>query len=372
MKHVLSSLVVVFSLQACVLRIPGLSIGGGGPSSPSSAGSGSGSSGSATSSSSNRSSGSAASAAVAKPPSKWATSTDEEFAAMLAPEYLGQLHQVTALEKKPSGTTVTGTMGFEADDVSEVQRREEALRWKKFPRSSDFDIAVCKAVFVEHDGLPEEDDDVKRLCDGGSFAGSEALQYWAKGYIKFETLVEQVKDAGKAKALRTEFARRAGWKREGFRVHDSARWSSRLVEVPMTQWTYRTLRFTNAYAKKHGLDAALVADLDKAMASAPRTECVMRPGIFVKPYQGGSSYGATSFDYPDYREAKVVECSQAKAIKTSASDLKAMGKLTPIVGTKWLAVQPKGEWNVRRNDLGIILNQWQSADAYWEREVAYR
>ncbi|MBM4780307.1 MAG: hypothetical protein GQE15_21610 [Archangiaceae bacterium] len=370
MKRVLSSLVILVGLQACVLRLPGISIGTQGVSTPSSTGRSSVASTGSTSSSSQGSSSS--SAPAARPNSIWATSSDEAFAAMLAPEYLGTLHEITALEKKPAGTVAVGKMGFEPGDVSEVERREEALRWKKFPGSNDLDVAVCKAVFVEHDGLPETDEDVKRLCKDGRFAGSEALVYWAKGYVKFEMLVEQVKDAAKAKALRTEFARRAGWKREGFRVHDSSRWASRLVEVPMTEWTYRTLRFASTYAKKHGLDAAVLADLDKAMASVARTECVMRPGIFVKQYEGGSTYGAPYFDYPDYREATVVDCKKVKGLVTAAGDKKALPDLKPIVGTKWLAVQPKGGWKVNRNDLGVILNQWQDADAYWEREVAYR
>ncbi len=348
--------VLAVSSQACMIRVPGLNLGALGVSSSSAGGSSS----------------TESAPLIAKPNSVWATSSDEAFAALLAPEYLGTLHEITALEKKPAGTVAVGKMGFEPGDVSEVERREEALRWKKFPRSDDLDIAVCKAVFVEHDGLPETDEDVKRLCKEGRFAGSEALVYWAKGYVKFEMLVEQVKDAAKAKALRTEFARRAGWKREGFRVHDSSRWASRVVEVPMTDWTYRTLRFASTYAKKHGLDAAVVSDLEKAMVSVPRTECVMRPGIFVKPYEGGSTYGAPYFDYPDYREATVVDCKKTKALVTAAADKKALPELRPIVGTKWLAVQPQGAWKVNRNDLGVILNQWQSADAYWEREVAYR
>ncbi len=368
MKRVLSSLVILVGLQACVLRLPGISIGTPGVSTSTrsnvAASTGGSSGGQSTSSSS--------SAPAARSNSVWATSSDEAFAALLAPEYLGTLHEITALEKKPSGTVAVGKMGFERSDVSEVDRREEALKWKKFPSSNDFDIAVCKAVFVEHNGLPETDEDVKRLCKDGRFAGSEALVYWAKGYVKFEMLVEQVKDAAKAKALRTEFARRAGWKREAFTVHDSSRWASRLVEVPMTDWTYRTLRFASTYAKKHGLDAAVVGDLEKAMASVARTECVMRPGIFVKQYEGGSSYGAPYFDYPDYREATVVDCKKVKGLVTAAADKKALPDLKPIVGTKWLAVQPQGAWKVNRNDLGVILNQWQSADAYWEREVAYR
>lgn len=372
MKRVFSSLVILLGLQACVLRLPGISIGTQGVSTPSSTSRSSGGGSGETASTSASSSSSSSVVAAAKPTSIWATASDEDFAAMLAPEYLGQLHEITSLEKKPSGTVAVGKMGFEPGDVREVERREEAVRWKKFPSSNDLDIAVCKAVFIEHDGLPENDEDVRRLCKEGRFAGSEALVYWAKGYVKFEMLVEQVKDAAKAKALRTEFARRAGWKREGFRVHDSSRWASRLVEVPMNQWTYRTLRFASTYAKKHGLDAALVSELDKAMASAARTECVMRPGIFVKPYEGGSTYGAPYFDYPDYREATVVDCKKAKSIVTAAADKKALPELRPIVGTKWLAVQPQGTWKVNRNDLGIILNQWQSADAYWEREVEYR
>lgn len=370
MKRVLSSVVILVGLQACVLRLPGISIGTQGVSTSSS----STRSNAATTSSAASSTSSASSSAPAavKPSSIWATSSDEAFAAMLAPEYLGTLHEITALEKKPSGTVAVGKMGFERSDVSEVDRREEALKWKKFPGSNDYDVAVCKAVFVEHDGLPETDEDVKRLCKDGRFAGSEKLVYWAKGYVKFEMLVEQVKDPEKAKALRTEFARRAGWKREGFTVHDTSRWASRLVEVPMTEWTYRTLRFASTYAKKHGLDAAVVAELDKAMASVARTECVMRPGIFVKQYEGGSTYGAPYFDYPDYREATVVDCKKVKSLVTAAADKKALPELRPIVGTKWLAVQPQGAWKVNRNDLGVILNQWQSADAYWEREVAYR
>lgn len=368
MKRVFSSLVILFGLQACVLRLPGITLGTQGGSTSSSSSSRSNIVGSSSSSGGSSSS----SAPAAKPNSIWATSSDEQFAEMLAREYVGTLHDITGLEKKPAGTVAVGKMGYEPGDVSEVDRREEALRWKKFPRSSDLDIAVCKAVFIEHDGLPETDEDVKRLCKDGSFAGSEALVFWAKGYVKFEMLVEQVKDPAKAKVLRTEFARRAGWKREGFRVHDSSRWASRLVEVPATEWTYRTLRFASTYAKKHGLDGTVVADLEKAAGSVARTECVTRPGIFVKQYEGGSTYGAPYFDYPDYREATVIDCKKAKAIVTAAADKKALPELKPIVGTKWLAVQPQGAWKVNRNDLGVILNQWQNADAYWEREVAYR
>lgn len=371
MKRVLSSLVILVGLQACVLRLPGITLGTPGVSTPSSS-SRSSVANSSASSSSGSGFASSSSAPAAKPNSIWATSSDEQFAEMLAREYVGTLHEITGMEKKPSGKVAIGKMGYEPGDVSEVSRREEALRWKKFPGSNDFDVAVCKVVFVEHDGLPETDEDVKRLCKDGRFAGSEALVYWAKGYVKFEMLVEQVKDAAKAKALRTEFARRAGWKREGFTVHDSSRWASQLVEVPMTEWTYRTLRFASTYAKKHGLDATVVAELDKATGSVARTECVMRPGIFVKQYEGGSTYGAPYFDYPDYREATVVDCKKVKSLVTAAADKKALPELKPIVGTKWLAVQPQGAWKVNRNDLGVILNQWQSADAYWEREVAYR
>ncbi len=345
-------------LSACVVRLPGLSLGGL-------------SSTSSSEPSVERSGGAPGSAEEPSPAenSVWAKASDADFAAMLAPEYFGQLHQITAIESRPSGNVAVGTMGYSPSDVPVVERRQKSLVAKKYPGSFDLDLATCKAVFVDYEGLSETDEDVKRLCSGtGRFAGSERLTALMHNLLEFDALVDAVPDAAKAKALRTEMARRLGFKRDAFIVHGAGRWSTRLTEVPVTEWTYRTLRFAQAYVQKHQLDPALGAAFASALSTVNKTECVTRRGIFVRQYQGGSSYGEPYFEYPDYREPTPVPCPTANAIKTSKDDFATLPALRPIVGKKWVAVKPSGGWEVHRNDLGIILNQWRTADAYWERE----
>lgn len=297
--------------------------------------------------------------------------SDDEFARALAPEYLGKLHQITAIKKTPAGNVGVGTLGIAADETGIVNSRESTLKFRTYPKTDDKDRAACKVALVEIEGRSASDERVKALCVNGSgnFQDEDGTLQFSKEYVMFEMLLKSVKDEAAVKALRTEFAKRIGWTREGFMIEGSpSRWASQLTEVPVAQWSYRTLRFAARYAKQNTLDAGLVSSLEGALAKAPHKRCATKHGgLLIRDYQGGA-YAAPRFDWEQDFDKVVVDCKKAKAVKSEPGHLSALRKKDPGPGGRWLAVKPTGSWTVLRNDIGAIRNQNMAVDVYWEEE----
>jgi hypothetical protein len=144
-----------------------------------------------------------------------------------------------------------------------------------------------------------------------------------------------------------------------------------LVSVPVSEWSFRTVRYAHEYAVRYGLDAQTIALFKAAIPKARRYKCRTLDGaFFLQQHEGGGRYGPTRQGDWDLGGGDETDCDAVAKIKSTdwAWGLLRNAKIESIPGAKWLAVKASGAWNVENSDEGNPIRKTQEATVYWREE----
>lgn len=141
----------------------------------------------------------------------------------------------------------------------------------------------------------------------------------------------------------------------------------KLEAKPLSEWTYRTLRYAHAYSERHGLDAGVRGEIASAMKTARRYRCVKMTDVyFIQEHEGGGRYGAMSAGSWQLGGDEI-ECDAVK-VKSPGWAMKAL-RASSYEVDKWLGAETIGAWEVERDDDNDPVKKMIEAVVYYREEI---
>jgi len=278
----------------------------------------------------------------------------------------GELHEPTVAEK--SGNHVKGTVKSYFDKGW----REQAFdgRWRSIMEAKypDWEKNRCKKVAAEvRDPKMEE-----VYCDG-------ELRHVLYRLDTLEAALATIGDAAFTKETRTKFLKTAGqYDVYGdFSVSNYPGWLHLNLksERPMKEWRRPVLRALIGFAKQNQLDAT---ELEGALAATPQYRCRWDPWVFQRDHVGGGNFDAKIhasrgvrplYKNESYRAGGEVACSAVPKASQDGDALRAAKgewkRPDDVLATEFL---PREDWEVYRNDLGIVMGKERVEKVYIREE----
>lgn len=141
-----------------------------------------------------------------------------------------------------------------------------------------------------------------------------------------------------------------------------------LQETQPESWTYSTLQLARYYAEGN---PALTARFEQAQPSAVRYRCFSSPQVAVRDalIDGYSEPHRTDQLSSSLQEPRrEVPCESIEQVQSDAALLRGMGEST-WPNAIYVAAEQVGDWQVWRNNLGLLLGQSVSLRLYVREEI---
>jgi hypothetical protein len=240
--------------------------------------------------------------APAPPPSAYETMTEPDLARVAVRYYLGQLDRVDVAGNQPDGRDTQGQFTItSSSDLGAFRKRVDAIVHRQQP-DDNVGHALCVRRAILEDGKTDADattackpqETQRAWLDEGNIASDPVLRSM---YVDW--MLAAVGDAAFAAETHRTLVDQFGWTGTRLRYHvDDPRVSNvtgnvlQYSSVAMAAWSRKTLRAAIHYAKDQALDAAVVGQLQTALAAAPAFRCRWDVDVVVEQYQGRGGYGA--------------------------------------------------------------------------------
>ncbi|MBL8606322.1 MAG: hypothetical protein JNL38_03335 [Myxococcales bacterium] len=296
----------------------------------------------------------------------YAKMSEAEVAKIKVKLVFGELHEPTVTEK--NGRHVKGSVKSYFDKGWREQafdRRWRSIMDAKYP---DWEKSRCQKVAA--DVTDPKMGEVR--CDG-------ELRHVLYRLDTVEAALAAINDAAFTKETRARFLKTAGqYDTYGdFSVSNYPGWLHLNLkdDRPMKEWRRPVLRALIGFAKQNQLDAT---ELEGALAATPQYRCRWDPWVFQRDHLGGGNFDAKLhasrgvrplYKNESYRAGGEVACSAVPKASQDADALRAAKgewkRPDDVLATELL---PREDWEVYRNDLGIVMGKERVEKVYVREE----
>lgn len=309
---------------------------------------------------------------------------DDELAELAIKDLFGELHTVESIEpsEDPNIRWGRGTFAFKTQgEARTFESRAKQLAFKglgagpAYEKSSQKTVAIMRCV-EEARYRGKFDDAAESACKRENYLehindlGWNTYDRLLMG-IYLQGLLEVAGGRVDAPAMYDKFVDTFGYEIVRYKFHTSEPsnndwWSIKLEPIPLEKWGRRQVAYAIDYAGRHGVDATKVATLKKALAKAPRHRCRLVQFAFFQAHQGGGKYGEVTPRMGGRLYGEEVDCKQARKMKNAKWAVKEAtdhAKKHNIDVEKFLAIEPKGDWQVVKDDMGRIVEKRLDVEA---------